>query len=324
MRSLRVFSLQFLLLELKSIAAAAAAAVVPDEGQCGGHAPMEQVAIFLGHDVTTSTWWNQNADKICCDNTKGRWAEEPFFFDSEGVYLFPLLLEPSNGAVMTFYDSVCGIPLFVFPSSRGGRTFQEFWAETEQYGWPSFRPDEVVSENVVLNHDDGRITSVCGTHLGHNLPVLTSSADGGSVMKDRYSINLVCIAGTPVILDDDSSSDGIGNDIASIIPEYAITADAFNASTYVSKAPQWSGKKYPAKQKNNPTIDTLICMLIVVVMFAVKWIAFDRWWKKKRHARGVARHYVEEEASSHHDFEDDDLTAASSESDEDCEEVKVS
>ena len=281
---------------------------------------MEQAATFLGRDAMLM--WYEKAEKICCNNSKGQWAEEPFFFDSKGVNLFSLL-DPSNAAVTTFYDSVCGIPLFVIPS-RGGRTCQDFRSETEQYGWPSFRPDEVVSENVILNHDDGRISSVCGTHLGHNQP---TSADGGSVMTDRYSINLVCIAGTPIIIFDDddvSSSGGIGNDIASIIPEYAITADAFNASTYVSKAPQWSGKKYPTQQRNNRTNDVLICMLIIVIMFAVKWIAFERWWKKKRHARGGARHYVEEEASSNHDFEDDEITAASSESDEDCEEIKVS
>ena len=37
------------------------------------------------------------------------------------------------------------------------------------HGWPSFRDQEVVWENVrALN--DGETVSLTGTHLGHNLP----------------------------------------------------------------------------------------------------------------------------------------------------------
>lgn len=55
------------------------------------------------------------------------------------------------------------------------------------HGWPSFRPQELVKENVVI-HPEGEMQSKCGTHLGHNLP----DASGA-----RYCIDLVCIAGSP-------------------------------------------------------------------------------------------------------------------------------
>ena len=46
----------------------------------------------------------------------------------------------SETGVTTFYDSVCGLPLFKAPF---GRTLQEFQADTQAHGWPSFRPEEV-------------------------------------------------------------------------------------------------------------------------------------------------------------------------------------
>ena len=54
-------------------------------------------------------------------------------------------------------------------------------------GWPSFRDEEVIWENVRSLHD-GETVSIDGTHLGHNLP----DADG-----NRYCINLVSVAGYP-------------------------------------------------------------------------------------------------------------------------------
>ena len=84
---------------------------------------------------------------------------------------------------ITFYDSVTGKPLFVAPK---GRTFEEFKTESLIHGWPSFRDEEVVWENVrVLK--DGETVSLTGTHLGHNLPD----------KRNRYCINLVSIAGNP-------------------------------------------------------------------------------------------------------------------------------
>ena len=85
----------------------------------------------------------------------------------------------------TYYDSVTGKPLFVAPV---GRSFEEFARESDSHGWPSFRDQEVVWENMRIL-PDGESVSVDGTHLGHNIPDRAGN---------RYCINLVSIAGRPV------------------------------------------------------------------------------------------------------------------------------
>jgi len=84
----------------------------------------------------------------------------------------------------TYYDSVSGKPLFVAPR---GRSFEEFRKESVSHGWPSFRDEEVVWENMRCLKN-GESVSVDGTHLGHNLP---------DRKGNRYCINLVSVAGTP-------------------------------------------------------------------------------------------------------------------------------
>eukprot|EP00565_Helicotheca_tamesis_P009145 CAMPEP_0185731788 /NCGR_PEP_ID=MMETSP1171-20130828/13921_1 /TAXON_ID=374046 /ORGANISM="Helicotheca tamensis, Strain CCMP826" /LENGTH=186 /DNA_ID=CAMNT_0028401115 /DNA_START=87 /DNA_END=647 /DNA_ORIENTATION=- len=86
---------------------------------------------------------------------------------------------------ITFYDSNTGKPLFIAP--RGGRSLDQFLKESIKHGWPSFRDEEVVWENVRCL-PNGEAVSVDGTHLGHNLP-----DEKGS----RYCINLVSVAGNP-------------------------------------------------------------------------------------------------------------------------------
>ena len=66
-----------------------------------------------------------------------------------------------------YYDSVTGKPLFVAPI---GRTMEEFLAESNTHGWPSFRDQEVVWENTRVLKATGETVSADGTHLGHNLP----------------------------------------------------------------------------------------------------------------------------------------------------------
>jgi len=46
---------------------------------------------------------------------------------------------------MVYHDSVSGKPLFIAPK---GRTLKEFVNESKQLGWPAFRDEEVVWENV--------------------------------------------------------------------------------------------------------------------------------------------------------------------------------
>ena len=122
-----------------------------------------------------------------------------------------LLEDAGAGGPITFYDSNTGKPLFVAPR---GRSLDAFVSESRWHGWPSFRDDEVVWDNVrclrggetvraaparppcpasrircarVWGGGGGQV-SVDGTHLGHNLP----DSEG-----NRYCINLVSIAGRP-------------------------------------------------------------------------------------------------------------------------------
>ena len=71
-----------------------------------------------------------------------------------------------SSGVTTFYDSVCGIPLFRAPV---GRSFAEWQAESVNHGWPSFRKEETFTENVIIL-SSGEMRSMCDVHLGHNLP----------------------------------------------------------------------------------------------------------------------------------------------------------
>merc|ERR1712187_825519 len=117
------------------------------------------------------------ADNICAFNRHG--AEFSGYFEETGF-----LTQETGSQPVTFYDSVTGKPLFVAPV---GRTWDEFVKESKIHGWPSFRDEEVVKDNVrVLN--DGETVSVDGTHLGHNLPDKSGN---------RYCINLVSVAGRP-------------------------------------------------------------------------------------------------------------------------------
>jgi peptide methionine sulfoxide reductase MsrB len=120
------------------------------------------------------------ADRICCHNT--RYAEHWGYLTEDHIDLFSKV---DDGIV--FYDSVCGVPLFIAPR---GRSFKDWKEESLQHGWPSFRPEETVTENVIFN-PGGEMASVCGTHLGHNLP---------DHRGDRYCIDLVCVAGNPITL----------------------------------------------------------------------------------------------------------------------------
>jgi len=123
------------------------------------------------------------AENICCQNR--HYAEPSGYLAHAHVDLFGKLERGSVVAdgTTTFYDAVCGIPLFVAPRGRSLAAWRE---ESLEHGWPSFRAAEVVAENVVVDASDGEVRSACGLHLGHNIP------DGGG---DRYCIDLVCIAG---------------------------------------------------------------------------------------------------------------------------------
>lgn len=121
--------------------------------------------------------WNvsqETADRICCYNRH--------YAEHSGYFRQTAFLQSVGEAESVYYDSVSGKPLFVAPR---GRSMEEFLAESKAHGWPSFRDEECVWENLrVLKN--GEAVSVDGTHLGHNLP------DGSG---NRYCINLVSVAG---------------------------------------------------------------------------------------------------------------------------------
>lgn len=96
------------------------------------------------------------ADRICCYNRH--------YAEHSGYWLGTNFLKEVNAdsGEITFYDSVSGKPLFIAPR---GRTFKEFVDESKSHGWPSFRDQEVVWENVRCL-DNGEAVSLVGTHLG--------------------------------------------------------------------------------------------------------------------------------------------------------------
>ena len=144
----------------------------------GGGECIAPVTTELKWGLADDSW--DLAEHICCHNTQ--FAEPSGFFQAEG--LFRKLQQEKTGSTVTFYDSVCGLPLFEAPVGRSMAAFEQ---ESIAHGWPSFRPAELIAENVII-HAGGRMSSTCGTHLGHNLPDFSG---------DRYCIDLVCIAGTP-------------------------------------------------------------------------------------------------------------------------------
>lgn len=126
----------------------------------------------------------KTADRICSYNR--RFAEYGGYFE-ETTLRDVVLSSSSSQQPVTFYDSVTGLPLFRAPI---GRTPEEFLRESSVHGWPSFRDQEVVWDNVRVLRNSGETVSVAGTHLGHNLPDKNGN---------RYCINLVSVAGNPMV-----------------------------------------------------------------------------------------------------------------------------
>lgn len=258
-----------------AVALAAAANAADSENdeqqQCMGKPPMEIVATFMGMDLDYEL-----ADRICCNNHH---YAEPKGYHAWPEVDFYAKLDPTKETV--FYDSVCGIPLFVAPR---GRTFDEFVEESLLHGWPSFRPAEMVSENVII-HPGGRMESKCLTHLGHNLP-----KDG----IDRYCIDLVCMAGAPPILaatgngtatiggtqaatpaaetpeTETGTTDGMVSSSGSGSEQDAdmdgiLSASEFDAATYESSAELNSGKHPKTAQKIGWAVGITAALLFSMV-----------------------------------------------------------
>jgi peptide methionine sulfoxide reductase MsrB len=120
------------------------------------------------------------AESVCCDQRNTLRAEPQFLFEAPDIKLFASL-----SGVTTFYDSVCGVPLFRAPVNR---TVAQFEQDTNDHGWPSFRAAEVIREHVKIDPLTGLVTSSCGTHLGSYLP---------DSQGPRWCMDLSCISGNP-------------------------------------------------------------------------------------------------------------------------------
>jgi peptide methionine sulfoxide reductase MsrB len=128
--------------------------------------------------------WNcdvATADRIC--NFNRHYAERSGYWQSTS-FLQEATKEYEQNGEVKFYDSNTGKLLFVAPK---GRSMDAFLNESKSHGWPSFRDEEVVWDEVRCL-PNGEAVSVDGTHLGHNLPDSRGS---------RYCINLVSVAGKP-------------------------------------------------------------------------------------------------------------------------------
>merc|ERR1712232_422427 len=140
-----------------------------------------------------------------------------------------------------------------------------------EHGWPSFRPAEIVSENVII-HEGGRTESKCLTHLGHNLPM-----NG----VDRYCIDLVCMAGTPplstgneedvvVVAMNQKKEEEAGTEedetAATTTGDGIISASQFNASSYESSATNWSGKHPKTKQRIIISVSIVVPVLVLAAI----------------------------------------------------------
>lgn len=241
------------LLAVCSALSALASAAAGGE-QCYGLEPQRDLINYLGATLDYST-----ADRICCHNH--RWAEYRGYLAAPEVDLFGRL-DPNVETV--FYDSVCGLPLFIAPR---GRSFDEFKEESLHHGWPSFRPEEIISENVII-HDNGRMESKCLTHLGHNLP-----KDG----IDRYCIDLVCIAGAPLSSDDERVDILMNKNV--ITAENTITAEELDTENYVSSAEQYSGK---TSNIGRNLIITFVAIAAVILAATALYLVKRRCVKKKQ------------------------------------------
>jgi len=280
-----------------------------EQQQCNGVPPQVDMVQYLG-----ATLDYEMADRICCHNH--HYAEPKGYLNEPQVAIFDKL-NPDEETI--FYDVVCGLPLFIAPR---GRSFADFQAESLHHGWPSFRPEEMISENVIL-HDDGRMESVCLTHLGHNLP------ESG---VDRYCIDLVCIAGSPLTVSEGNltkqfpsllmvdvkeenkevsteSSESDSANTSDTATTTTTTTDSFGSGSvsgivtsdslledpnaYVSSAEQNSGKV--SHKKRNIIIGVVIGVLCLGII-----ISFVLWYTKSSGARKNNKNNKDKDNNSTH------------------------
>ena len=124
----------------------------------------------------------ETTDRVCCFNRHNAEHSGYAFVKPRNWIAY---LKSLGDDEVTYYDPVSGLPLFIAPR---GRTQKELIAESKDHGWPSFRDEEVVWDNVRVIKSSGEAVSTVGVHLGHNLP---------DSKGNRYCINLVSCCGMP-------------------------------------------------------------------------------------------------------------------------------
>merc|ERR1712238_491175 len=290
-----------------------------EQQQCNGVPPQVDMVQYLG-----ATLDYEVADRICCHNH--RYAEPQGYLQQPQVALFDKF-NPDEETI--FYDVVCGLPLFIAPR---GRSFADFQEESIHHGWPSFRPEEMISENVIL-HEDGRMESVCLTHLGHNLP------ESG---VDRYCIDLVCIAGSPLTVSErnltkqfpslllvdleeeeknkEESTEVAEFDSASTASETStttttesvgsssgiVTSDSLleDPTGYVSSAEQNSGKV--SHKKRNIIIGVVIGVLCLLGILSFLWYTHSSSGTKKNNKNNKDNNINKKDVENNNNDNDND------------------
>ena len=120
------------------------------------------------------------ADKICCYNR--HFAEySSYFMMTDFMKELEVSRREDRKDPITFYDPINSKPIFIAPKgwkkyseldiwmNFSGRSWKEFIRESTDHGWPSFRDEEVVWDNVRCLRN-GECVTLDGIHLGHNLP----------------------------------------------------------------------------------------------------------------------------------------------------------
>merc|ERR1711935_740748 len=129
----------------------------------------------------------------CSSSVRSVSSKYPIYCDESvmsqkehGTCTQPLMKNLRWGVDWSTADKICCFNRH-FAEYSGYFTTTEFMRESTDHGWPSFRDEEVVWDNV-RSLRNGETVTLDGIHLGHNLP------DGSG---NRYCINLVSVAGQP-------------------------------------------------------------------------------------------------------------------------------
>eukprot|EP00614_Pseudopedinella_elastica_P024296 CAMPEP_0172630430 /NCGR_PEP_ID=MMETSP1068-20121228/173693_1 /TAXON_ID=35684 /ORGANISM="Pseudopedinella elastica, Strain CCMP716" /LENGTH=189 /DNA_ID=CAMNT_0013441275 /DNA_START=51 /DNA_END=621 /DNA_ORIENTATION=+ len=96
--------------------------------------------------------WKAENGWVCCDNEA---LAEPSGWWKQNSKLEKQAESAGDDTTIKFFDVSCGKLLYEAPI---GRSMDEFVRESIEHGWPSFRKEEVVQENVRVL-DGGEVVS---------------------------------------------------------------------------------------------------------------------------------------------------------------------